>query len=256
MTLTRRSIVAACTSILVVVATLVCTTSTSFTVVSSRSIVEHLGGQRNSGVRRRRWPGEIGPAQPTPRLHDRTGWQHPGGRHLQQQDPANPAERRYYDGGRERQRNLQPGDNRQATSASLSWPHDVTADGNGVVYIADSAHHRIRRVSLNGVITTVAGTGVAGSSGDGGAATARDSENPKSVVLHGTGLYTAGVDNRVRRIDLAAGIITTVAGTGVAGYSGDSNPATSARLNGPQRIHLDSQGNIYIADTLNQVIRR
>jgi hypothetical protein len=148
------------------------------------------------------------------------------------------------------------GDNRQATSASLSWPHDVTADGNGVVYIADSAHHRIRRVSLNGVITTVAGTGVAGSAGDGGAATSARLKNPKTVVLHGTGLYTAGLDNRVRRIDLATGIITTVAGTGVAGYSGDNGPATSARLNGPQRIDIDSQGNIYIADTLNQVIRR
>lgn len=148
------------------------------------------------------------------------------------------------------------GDGIQATSASLSWPHDVTVDSTGVVYIADSDHWRIRRVGLDGVITTIAGTGVGGSNGDGGQATNARIAKPKTVALYGGGLYTAGPDNKVRRIDLTTGIITTVAGTGAAGYSGDGGPARSARLNGPQRVELDSQGNLYIADTLNNVVRR
>jgi hypothetical protein len=148
------------------------------------------------------------------------------------------------------------GDGIPATSASLSWPHDVTVDSAGVVYIADSDHYRIRRVGLNGVITTIAGTGVGGSNGDGGPATSARIAKPKTVALYGGGLYTAGLDNKVRRIDLTTGIITTVAGTGAAGYSGDGGRATSARLNGPQRVEIDSLGNIYIADTLNSVIRR
>jgi sugar lactone lactonase YvrE len=148
------------------------------------------------------------------------------------------------------------GDNVAATSASLSWPHDAVVDGAGVLYIADSAHNRIRRVGTNGVITTFAGTGVAGGSGDGGPATSARIKQPKSVFLYNGYLYIAGLENKVRRISIATGIITAVAGTGTAGYSGDGGPALSARLNGPQRIQVDSQGDVYIADTLNQVIRR
>jgi trimeric autotransporter adhesin len=148
------------------------------------------------------------------------------------------------------------GDGIPATSASLSLPHDVTVDSAGVVYIADSAHHRIRRVSLNGIITTISGTGVSGGSGDGGPATSARLKNPKSVALYGGALYTSGLDNKVRRIDLTTGIITRVAGTGTAGYSGDGGPATSARLHAPQRLAIDSTGNIYVADTMNSVIRR
>jgi trimeric autotransporter adhesin len=148
------------------------------------------------------------------------------------------------------------GDGIQATRASLSWPHDVTVDSTGVIFIADSQHHRIRRVGLNGVITTLAGTGVSGSTGEGGPATSARLKNPKTVALHNGALYTAGLDNKVRRIDLTTGIITTVAGTGVAGYAGDGGHAKAARLNGPQRLQIDSQGNIYVADTLNSVIRR
>ena len=148
------------------------------------------------------------------------------------------------------------GDNRPATTASLSWPHDVTVDGAGVVYIADSDHHRIRRVGLDGLITTIAGTGTSGSTGDGGPATSARLKNPKTVAVFVGGLYTAGLDNKVRRIDLTTGIITTVAGTGTAGYSGDGGPARLARLNGPQRLELDPLGNLYVADTLNHVVRR
>ena len=148
------------------------------------------------------------------------------------------------------------GDGIPATKASLKLPHDVIVDRHGVLYIADSQHHRIRRVGRNGIITTIAGTGVKGSSGDGGPATRARLNNPKSVALHGGALYTSGLDNEVRRINLTTGIITRVAGTGAPGYSGDGGPARSARLHSPQRLAIDSKGNIYVADTANNVIRR
>jgi sugar lactone lactonase YvrE len=148
------------------------------------------------------------------------------------------------------------GDDIAATSASLRWPHDVTVDEGGVVYIADSAHHRIRMVTTDGVITTVAGTGQPGSTGDGGPATAARIQNPKSVVVHDGSLYFSSLEDKVRRVDLTSGVITTVAGTDVAGYSGDGGPATSATLDSPQRIAVDSVGNLYVADTGNSVVRR
>jgi sugar lactone lactonase YvrE len=148
------------------------------------------------------------------------------------------------------------GDDIAATSASLQWPHDVTVDEGGVVYIADSAHHRIRMVTTDGVITTVAGTGQPGSTGDGGPATAARIQNPKSVVVHDGSLYFSSLEDKVRRVDLTSGVITTVAGTDVAGYSGDGGPATSATLDSPQRIAVDSVGNLYVADTGNSVVRR
>jgi len=148
------------------------------------------------------------------------------------------------------------GDRIRATRASLSLPHDVTVSRAGVVYIADSGHDRIRRVGRNGIITTIAGTGARGSSGNGGPATRARLKNPKSVALHGGALYTSGLDNQVRRIDLSTGIITRVAGTGVPGFSGDGGPARSARLHAPQRLAIDSKGDIYVADTKNSVIRR
>ena len=148
------------------------------------------------------------------------------------------------------------GDNQRATKASLYWPHDVVVDSKGVLYIADSNHHRVRRVDSNGTITTVAGSGRAGSSGDGGPAVQARIKNPKSVVLYGRYLYLAALDNKVRRVNLATGIIRTYAGTGVAGYSGDGGPARAAKLDGPQRLQVDSLGNLYVADTGNSVVRR
>ncbi len=149
------------------------------------------------------------------------------------------------------------GDGQQATQAALYWPHDVLVDDAGVIYIADSAHHRIRRVGPDGVISTIAGTGKGGFSGDNGQATAAKLKNPKGLALFDGKLYIAdGNNNRIRMIDLATGIITTVAGTGVAGFSGDGGPATAAKLDYPQRVDVDPLGRIYVADSDNHAIRR
>lgn len=148
------------------------------------------------------------------------------------------------------------GDGIPATRASLYWPHDVDVNPDGVVYIADSNNHRIRRVGLDGIITTIAGLGNYGSTGEGGPALDARLQNPKSVALSDGGLFISSLDHKVRRVDLGSGIITQVAGTGAAGYSGDGGPALEATFNSPQRIQVDSQGNIYVADTLNHAIRR
>jgi sugar lactone lactonase YvrE len=148
------------------------------------------------------------------------------------------------------------GDGGPAKAASLSLPHDVTVADSGVVFVADANNHRVRRIAVDGIITTVAGNGSRGSSGDGGPARRARLMNPKSVALFGGGLYVADLSNSVRRVDLATGTITTVVGTGTAGYSGDGGPARAATLHGPQRIAFDPSGNLYIADTLNHVVRR
>ena len=143
-----------------------------------------------------------------------------------------------------------------ATSASLSMPHDVTVSRRGEVFIADSGHHRIRRVDRTGIITTIAGTGARGSSGNGGRATRAQLKNPKSVALHGGALYTSGLDNEVRRINLRTGIIHAVAGTGTPGYSGDGGPAARARLDQPRGLTVTPHGALLIAEPGNSVIRK
>jgi sugar lactone lactonase YvrE len=149
------------------------------------------------------------------------------------------------------------GDGGPAVNARLSGPHDVAVDGAGNVYIADAANHRIRRVTADGVIRTVAGTGSAGFNGDGIAATAARLNRPKALVLAGSRFwFSDGDNNRIRRVDLSSGIISTVAGTGVAGFSGDGGPALRARIRAPRAIDRDTQGNLYFADSRNNRIRR
>ena len=154
---------------------------------------------------------------------------------------------------------LYGGDGVVATSTSLFLPFGVTLDGAGDLYIADTYNSRIRRVDhATQIITTVAGDGVAGFSGDGGAATAGHLNNPSSVALDSQGnIYIADTNNdAVRVVSASTGIITTVAGTpGQAGYSGDTGPATLAKLQGPNGLALDTNGNLYIADTANNVVR-
>jgi sugar lactone lactonase YvrE len=148
------------------------------------------------------------------------------------------------------------GDDGPATSAMLSFPAGVAVDGAGNVYIADLQNHRIRRVDRNGVITTVAGNGTQGFSGDGGPATRASLNRANRVAVDRLGaLYVADVGNhRIRKVD-TRGIITTVAGNGKAGFSGDGGPATRASLDEPSDVAVSDQGTLYIADTNNSRVR-
>jgi sugar lactone lactonase YvrE len=148
------------------------------------------------------------------------------------------------------------GDGRQATSVELYYPKDITVD-SGNLYIVDYANARIRKVNLGGVITTVAGNGSLGFSGDGGPATAAQLYNPMSVAMDSSGyLYISDSENdRIRKVS-PAGVITTIAGNGTNGFSGDGGLATSAALSNPDAVVLDSLGNFYIADFFNYRIRK
>jgi streptogramin lyase len=112
--------------------------------------------------------------------------------------------------------------------------------------------------AATGIITTVAGNGVQGFSGDGGPATSASLRSPEGVAVDGSGnVFIADTGNqRIRRVDAATGIITTVAGNGVQGFSGDGGPATSASLSRPFGVAADSFGNLFTADTENQRIRQ
>lgn len=152
------------------------------------------------------------------------------------------------------------GDNWQANAAQLNTMGGIVTDGNGNTYIADLTNNKIRKVAANGIITTIAGTGTGSFAGDGGAATAANLYNPNSVALNAAGntLYIADGSNQViRQVDLSTGIIGTVAGTGgIGGLTGDGGAATSAKLNIPSGIAVDTAGNIYIADYGNHKIRK
>ena len=149
------------------------------------------------------------------------------------------------------------GDGGAATSASLDWPYSVALDAFGNLFIADTWNNRIRKVDTGGIVTTVAGNGTAGYSGDGGAATGAELNWPGAVGLDAVGnLYIADQgNNRIRKVD-TNGIITTVAGNGTNGYSGDGGEATNASLNGPSGLGSDAIGNLYIADLGNSRIRQ
>jgi sugar lactone lactonase YvrE len=185
------------------------------------------------------------------------------------------------------------GDNGPATAAQLGGPADVAVDGAGNVYIADRLNHRVRKVSPNGVITTIAGTGTAGSSGDNGPATAAELNQPSELALDGAGNLYIATSGPVRKVS-PAGLITTilsgsggalaadgagnvyvsgekgptvvkvspggattvVAGTGKLGFSGDNDKAIEAELSFPSGLAVDSAGNLYIADLGNHRVRK
>ena len=148
------------------------------------------------------------------------------------------------------------GDGGPATSAQLAYPEQVTTDGSGNVYIADTSNRRVRKVSPSGTITTFAGSG-GGGLGDGGLATSAYLSYPKGLAVDDQGnLYIADWSNyRVRKVD-TGGTITTVVGTGNGGFNGDGGPAGSATVFGPVGLALDGQGNLYIADSGNYRVRK
>jgi sugar lactone lactonase YvrE len=161
------------------------------------------------------------------------------------------------------------GDGGPATGAQLSYPEDVTVDSAGNLYIADSGNNRIRMVAAGtGVITTVAGTGTSGYTGDGAAATSAELNYPAGVTLDSAGdILIADLNNNVvREVSAKTGAISTVAGngygagsgkkgSGTGGYTGDGGPATSAELFNPEGVAFDQAGNLYIADNRNSAIR-
>ncbi len=149
------------------------------------------------------------------------------------------------------------GDGGPATSAKLKTAVSVAVDSSGNLYIADYTDQRVRKVDTSGNISTLAGTGSSGFSGDGGSASTAQLSNPRGVTVDSVGnvYITDNGSHHVRKVD-TLGIITTVAGTGTAGYSGDDGSATSAKLNGPFRIAVDSADNLYITDNGNHCVRK
>ena len=148
------------------------------------------------------------------------------------------------------------GDGGQATKAQLNQPKGVVADAAGNIYIADTGNNRVRKVSTSGVITTIAGNVTAGSSGDSGPATSALLNQPFGLAIDAAGnLYVADFgNNKVRKI--SNGVITTVAGTGTPGDSGDGGPATSGQLNAPAAVAVDTAGNFYISEFGSGYVRK
>lgn len=161
------------------------------------------------------------------------------------------------------------GDDGPATSAQLNNPYSIAIDSAGNVYIADQVHHRIRKVSTSGIITTIAGTGTASWTGDDAVATSGTLNSPCGLLVDSSGdIYIADTLNHViRKITASTGKISTFAGNNTAGFAGDGDGvddgedetdpvATSAQLNRPTALARDSGGNLYIADTYNSRIRK
>ncbi|MGH9850324.1 MAG: SMP-30/gluconolactonase/LRE family protein, partial [Blastocatellia bacterium] len=150
------------------------------------------------------------------------------------------------------------GDNSQAVAANLYYPVSPIFDPAGNLYFCDFNNHRIRKITPNGAITTVAGSGVRGYGGDGGPATSAKLNAPTFVALDRSGNLYIGdwLNHRIRKVTASDGVITTVAGNGAAGFGGDGGAATAAQLNGPNGVVVDDAGVLYIADTNNHRVRR
>lgn len=149
------------------------------------------------------------------------------------------------------------GDGLQAPNATLNGPHGVGVDSAGNVYIADTLNVRVRKVNTAGIITTVAGNGQAGATKNGATATNTSLNYPWSVKADAAGnIYISDLQNiRVFEVN-PTGIITTFAGIGTAGFSGDGGPASSAQLDGPAGLAVDATGSVYIADAMGNRLRK
>jgi len=149
------------------------------------------------------------------------------------------------------------GTDKPAVLTSLYYPLDVAVDAEGNFYIADRINHRVRKVDTSGFLTDFAGNGINGYSGDGGLAVEASLSEVYSIAVCNDGeIFLADTNNsRIRKVD-KAGIISTIAGTGEHGFSGDNGPAIMAMIRGPKGIACDDQGNLYIADSSNHRIRK
>lgn len=149
------------------------------------------------------------------------------------------------------------GDGGPATNAQLNVPYDVAVDAAGNIYFVEELNNIIRKVNTSGIASTVAGSGSTGFSGDGGPATAATFFQPTAVAIDGIGnLYIADkYNNRIRKVD-TAGMITTIAGTGIFGFGGDGGPATAAQFASPGGLNVDAAGNVFVADAGNNRIRK
>lgn len=150
------------------------------------------------------------------------------------------------------------GDKGRATEAQLDNPYGIARGPDGALYICDMENQRIRRVDKEGIITTVAGTGNRGYSGDGGPALEADLNEPYEVRFDPAGnMFFVEMRNAtVRRVDMTTHVITTVAGTGKEGFSGDGGPAIEAQLRQPHSIQFDRNGDLCICDIGNRRVRK
>lgn len=150
------------------------------------------------------------------------------------------------------------GDGGTAVEAQLNFPTGIARGPDGALYVCDTSNHRVRKITPDGKIMTVAGTGEKGWSGDGGPATAAKLSEPYEVRFDHTGniFWVERLSHSIRRLEAKSGIISTVAGSGAAGFSGDGGPATEAKMNEPHSIGFDKAGNLYICDVKNHRIRK
>jgi sugar lactone lactonase YvrE len=149
------------------------------------------------------------------------------------------------------------GDGGPATAAALYGPDGLATDLAGNIYISDWSNHCIRRISVAGIITTIAGNGTPGYTGDGGPATAANIDQPGQLFVDPLDnlFFADAATHCIRKIN-SSGIISTIAGNGLAGFSGDGGPATSARFNMPTALAFDGTGNLFVADFMNNRVRK